>query len=90
MSLSTFRKRYDNFFADLNNWCAKNKINPGVRKLSTHSLRHTYGTMLYRRGVDIKTIQTLMGHSTIDVTANIYTHTDISTSQKAVLLAFEN
>jgi len=89
MTISQFRTNYDNFFKDLKKWC-KVKDKTTVRKLPTHSLRHTYGTMLYRKGVNLKTIQVLMGHSSIDITANIYTHTDISTSQNAVLLAFGN
>ncbi|MFR9500661.1 MAG: tyrosine-type recombinase/integrase [Rikenellaceae bacterium] len=32
-------------------------------KLTPHSLRHTYGTMLVESGVDIETVRDLMGHS---------------------------
>ncbi|NCC86311.1 MAG: hypothetical protein EOM05_00380 [Clostridia bacterium] len=46
--------------------------------------------MPYNKGVNLKTIQVLMQRSTIDITANIYTHTDISISQNAILLAFGN
>lgn len=41
---------------------------------SFHSIRHTYATRLFELGVPIKTIQTLLGHSDIQTTMNIYTH----------------
>ena len=43
-----------------------------------YCLRHTYCTNLCKKGVDIRTAQHLMGHSTIELTANIYTHIDNS------------
>ena len=39
-----------------------------------HDLRHSYCTMLYDAGVDIKTAQKWMGHADADVTMQIYTH----------------
>lgn len=39
-----------------------------------HMLRHTYATMLYRAGVPLRTAQYLLGHSSITMTAQIYTH----------------
>lgn len=45
---------------------------PGL-KSHLHKLRHTYGSLLAQRGVNIKTISELMGHTSILVTAR-YTH----------------
>lgn len=39
-----------------------------------HSLRHTFATRLFEKDVPIKTVQMLLGHSDISITANIYTH----------------
>lgn len=46
--------------------------------INPHKLRHTYCTNLYTAGIDLKTAQYLMGHSSIAVTAKIYTHLDKS------------
>ncbi|HUV66750.1 MAG TPA: tyrosine-type recombinase/integrase, partial [Sedimentisphaerales bacterium] len=39
-----------------------------------HSLRHETGTLLAASGVDVKTAQTLMRHSDVNLTISIYTH----------------
>ncbi len=47
-----------------------------VEAFTAHQLRHTYCTMLYLAGVDLKTASKLMGHSDIKITLDIYTHLD--------------
>lgn len=44
--------------------------------LTTYCLRHTFCTDLQRAGVAINIAKELMGHSSIAVTADIYTHPD--------------
>jgi hypothetical protein len=48
-----------------------------------HTLRHTFASRLVDRGVDIVTVQQLLGHSTITVTIR-YTHTDLDSKRSAV------
>lgn len=50
--------------------------------LTPHELRHTYGTVLRERGVDLYTIQKVMGHADISITAKIYVHNDIEVLKK--------
>lgn len=41
-----------------------------------YSLRHTYATTMLRAGVDPKTVASLMGHSSVAMTLNVYASTD--------------
>lgn len=49
---------------------------PLADDLTTYCLRHTFCTNLAKAGIDVRTAQSLMGHSSIELTANIYTHVD--------------
>jgi integrase len=46
----------------------------GIGHLRPHDLRHTYGSLLMSQGVPLKIISELMGHGSIEVTADIYLH----------------
>ena len=54
----------------LNNIFHKVRKAAGIKKaVNVHSLRHSFATHLYDRGIDIRTIQALLGHDKLETTA---------------------
>ena len=43
-------------------------------KFDRHSIRHTYASILYESGIDVKAAQKLLGHANFQPTMDIYTH----------------
>lgn len=47
-------------------------------KIRFHDLRHSYATYMLKAGVNPKTVSSVLGHSSVSVTLDIYTHFDLS------------
>lgn len=78
-SISTFADCFKSFMEKMSS-------ETGLPILSPHELRHTYGTTLREKGIDIYTIQKVIGHSDISVTAGIYVHNDIDVLRREMKL----
>lgn len=58
--------------------------------ITLHSLRHAYATFMLAQGVDLKVVSSLLGHSSISTTANLYTDVlDRSRAEAAEKLELE-
>jgi integrase len=55
----------------------------GLRKIRFHDLRHTCASLMHKKGLSPKEVQDYLGHSTVSVTLNIYTHLDWSSKENA-------
>ncbi len=58
----------------------------GMRYVTTHSMRHLNASLLINAGVDVKTVQSCLGHSTATTTLQIYAHS-FQTAQAAAMEA---
>ncbi len=55
-------------------WFHRALAGTGIPRIRIHDLRHTAATHLLRRGVHPKVVQDLLGHSTISLTLDTYSH----------------
>lgn len=55
-------------------WWRKFKTDNDFPDLRFHELRHTQATVLLANSVDVKTVQTRLGHANASITLNLYEH----------------
>ena len=56
---------------------------PEGKKITPHWLRHTYATICYDAGVDVKSAASFLGHKDEQITMGIYTHLSKSREQQS-------
>ena len=52
----------------------KSYLDKPLPHITPHGFRHTFCTNMANSGMDIKTLQYVMGYSEVGVTLNVYTH----------------
>ncbi len=72
-SNSFWRQLTRNSIEELVRWYAK--IAGIERRVTPHTLRHSFATSLLKKWADIRSVQALLGHASI-TTTQIYTHVD--------------
>lgn len=60
-----------------------------VPYITLHGFRHSYTTMLYNMNVDPKIMQAQAGHSSINVTLDLYTHIEEEKAKKTIVNLFK-
>ena len=55
-----------------------------VQDRKFHAIRHTFATRALELGVDVKTISELLGHSSVSITLNVYSHSLMEQKKAAI------
>ena len=75
-------------------WAMKkySKLHPDkpLPHITPHVFRHTFCTNMANKGMDVKHLQYIMGHSDVSVTLNVYTHAnyDLAAEQMLEIIDF--
>ena len=55
-----------------------------IPKITFHGLRHTFATRCIESQCDYKTVSTLLGHSNITTTLNLYVHPNLNQKKRCI------
>ena len=78
-TVAPFRITREECFEKYRSMVKKSLLRAGLdaEKYSAHKLRHTAATLMLQNGVDVRTLQEVLGHEHLNTT-QIYTHVDSS------------
>lgn len=74
--MNTINHSYYNHIQNTNLSIHNPKGYPRLIDIKPHQLRHTYATLLYVSGTNVLVASKLLGHSSVQITLDIYTHLD--------------
>ena len=79
VSNHTFQKSLDDIVKTINaerkTSSEKNKITyEPIEHVHPHALRHTFATRCFEAGMEAKSVQMFLGHFSISITLDLYTH----------------
>lgn len=74
---------------NFSNWWRRFRIEAGMPGVKFHELRHTQATQLIAHGVDVKTVQARLGHSSASITLDMYAHMVPGRDEKAAEIVGE-
>lgn len=60
-----------------------------INYIKFHGLRHSFATRCINKGIDVKTVSDILGHSKVEITMNLYVHPTNDTKKKAIQKAFK-
>lgn len=60
-----------------------------IKYLKFHGLRHSFATRCISKGIDVKTVSDILGHSKVEITMNLYVHPNNEDKKKAIQKAFK-
>lgn len=75
---------YDALFKRLIGKFIKNHSVDMPQNITPHTLRHTFCTNMANAGMNPKSLQYIMGHSTVSMTLNYYSHTSFDSSVEEI------
>src|SRR5262245_60554242 len=55
----------------------------GLPSIRLHDARHTFATLMLELGESPKTVQTMLGHSSVSITLDIYSHVSLELEKRA-------